>query len=246
MVKIRLLDKNYKKNEELYHDFMNNSISEDKDYFSGEIINLEDAPYFPIYIATMDEVKKQDDFKKAISTILDHYINTDRSIHLSGRFWHSWEITKRDEIIKDYGELIKDFKDFNRIVTRKFDWENYIYKCVIAAEYIQDSEPQNREEEEKYIEIIVKNLDLYNYILKTSVFKNRQFTMNFLAIIEEKGLSEIMKSRIKDRPDLHEKDPRYGRRVIFELNKNYPIIQSPLMTKQDLSDEIMKALKMYR
>ena len=53
-----------------------------------------------------------------------------------------------------------------------------------------------------------------------------------------------MKKKIKDRPDLG-KDERYGRRVIFELNKNYPIIMAPFLKKADLKVEIYEALSLY-
>ena len=55
-----------------------------------------------------------------------------------------------------------------------------------------------------------------------------QEIINIMDIIEETGLSKVLKARIKDRPDLG-KDERYGRRVIFELNKAYPIVMSPML-----------------
>ena len=29
--------------------------------------------------------------------------------------------------------------NFNNIVLKNFDWENYIYKCVLGAQYINDN-----------------------------------------------------------------------------------------------------------
>lgn len=40
-------------------------------------------------------------------------------------------------------------------------------------------------------------------------------------IIIETNLGQVLKAKIKNRPDLG-KDERYGRRVIFELNKALP------------------------
>lgn len=53
-----------------------------------------------------------------------------------------------------------------------------------------------------------------------------------------------LKLKIKDRPDLGN-DERYGRRVIFELNKNYPVVMAPFLEVDDLRKEIYKALSLY-
>jgi len=68
--------------------------------------------------------------------------------------------------------------------------------------------------------------------------------MKFFSVIEEEDLSNKMKEKIKHRTDLG-KDERYGRRILFELNKNYPIIMSPFLEKEELRNEIYKALKIY-
>ena len=65
-----------------------------------------------------------------------------------------------------------------------------------------------------------------------------------LTIIHELDISSIMKSKIKERPDLG-KDERYGRRVIFEMNKSYPIMMAPLMDIETLKEECIKALALY-
>ena len=68
--------------------------------------------------------------------------------------------------------------------------------------------------------------------------------INVLSIIEENGLSKILKSKIKNRPDLG-KDERYGRRVIFELNKSYPQVLAPMLNKEQLQVYFMKFLGYY-
>ena len=40
-------------------------------------------------------------------------------------------------------------------------------------------------------------------------------------------------------------DERYGRRVIIELNKKYPVVLSPFMDKDDLKEQVKKALSIY-
>ena len=116
---------------------------------------------------------------------------------------------------------------------------------MLAAEYIYDYPFENSEDEIAFIDIIFNNLDVYNYLIKYSIFRNADFVINFLSAVEESGLSDDLKKKIKDRPDLG-KDERYGRRVVFELNKNYPIVMAPFLGKAELKDEIFEALALYK
>ena len=108
-------------------------------------------------------------------------------------------------------------KAFHNIVFKKFDWENYIYKCILVDQYVNDN-TDNEDDRKKYYNLIVENLDVFNYMIKYEVFRNDKFIMNVLDIINDRGLAKVLKSKIKDRPDLG-KDERYGRRVLFEFNK---------------------------
>ena len=55
-MEIRLLKKGYKNNEEFYNDFLEDKIKEKDEYFSGEVVHVDNAPDFPIYI---DVYKRQ-------------------------------------------------------------------------------------------------------------------------------------------------------------------------------------------
>ena len=125
---------------------------------------------------------------------------------------------------------------------KKFDWENYIYKCILGAEYINDN--VDEDQRSRYYDLIIDNLDLYNYILKAEIFRNGPFLVNILDIIDEYDLSSVLKAKIKDRPDLG-KDERYGRRVVYEFNKSYPIVMSPMMSKEDLVPFFFEYLSYY-
>ena len=92
------------------------------------------------------------------------------------------------------------------------------------------------ENRKKYYNLIVENLDVYNYMIKYEVFRNDKFRINVLDIINDRGLAKILKAKIKDRPDLG-KDERYGRRVLFEFNKAYPIVMSPMLEKDELEEQ---------
>ena len=53
-----------------------------------------------------------------------------------------------------------------------------------------------------------------------------------------------MKAKIKNRPDLG-KDERYGRRVLFEMNKAYPVVMSPMLDKDTLKAYFLEFLSYY-
>ncbi|WKK69970.1 hypothetical protein [Brochothrix thermosphacta] len=241
-MEIKLLKENYNI-EKLYQDFASGNITENADYISNESVHIPSDTNFPIYFAKAHN--SFEDFKEAIQVLKKSYIDTDRDIHLSRRFWHSFlTLYKRAYIIEKYPEVLESKKNFTNIVLKKFDWENYIYKCVLAAEYIKDRGFDSEAEEVKFMKVIYSNFDLYNYIIKYNVFRNGNFIINFLTAIDEEGLSDKLKKKIKNRSDLG-KDERYGRRVIFEMNKNYPIIMAPFLDKVELKKEIHKFLKMY-
>ena len=241
-MQIRLLTNEYD-SDQLYQDFVENTITLNADYVSDEQVTISTAPNFPIYLAK--EYGEFANFKDAILTIKNHYINEDRDIHLNKRFWYSLLcLYKREYIVETYPKVLESKKEFENIVLKKFDWENYIYKCVLAAEYLTDADFGTSQEELAFIERIYNNLDVYNYIIKYNIFRNSVFLNNFLTIIEEENLSAIFKKKITNRPDLG-KDERYGRRVIFELNKNYPIVMAPFLEKEELKEEMISALKLY-
>src|SRR5699024_9296419 len=149
----------------------------------------------------------------------------------------------RSYIITHYEEAISSEAKFKNIVLKKFDWENYIYKCVMAVDYIENA-TELVFSKENYYELIVDNLDIYNYIIKYTIFRNNSFLIKILTIIEQLNISTIMKAKIKNRPDLGA-DERYGRRVIFEMNKSYPVMMAPLMDVETLKQQCVQALRLY-
>lgn len=241
-MKIKLLHEGYKKDEKLYEAFVAGEL--DESFFSDEVVTLPTAPDFPIYMAKGLESKKREDFLQAFHILGTHYVNIDRDIHLNERFWHSLLVGyKRTYIIEHYPQVLQSERDFENIVLKNFDWENYIYKCVLAVEYIEDATtlylPKSR-----YYELIFENLDIFNYIIKYAIFRNSDFVVNILTVIERLQIGDVLKARISDRPDLG-KDERYGRRVIFELNKAYPVLMSPLLSIDELEQQCLHALSLY-
>ena len=240
-MEVRLLKKEYLKGDQIYIDFCNDKIN-NGDNFTEEFVSIDKIPDFPIYMA--DKKISQKYFFEAFDVISSSYLSIDRSDQLNDQFWYSLLcVYKRDYIIDKYPKVLEDLKEFNKIVLKKFDWENYIYKSVIAAQYISDY-TTDLDERNRYYKLITNNLDVYNYIIKYNIFRNDQFLINILDIIDENDISEKMKAKLKNRPDLG-KDERVGRRVIYELNKSYPVVLSPFLSKEELELLVLDHLKLY-
>ena len=81
-MKIRLLKNSYEANENLYKDFMNNRIDFNADYFSDEYIELGgDLSLFPIYMARLDDDIQVEEYKKAVYTIMEDYLDYGRCLY---------------------------------------------------------------------------------------------------------------------------------------------------------------------
>lgn len=240
-MEIKLLNKNFKNNEKLYYDFKNDRIDFNADYFTDEYITIDKSPDFPIYFGEK-RIDYTDQYIEAVKVIINNYIELDRSIHLNGIFWFSLMMYKRDYIFKKYSSSLKDIKNLNNIVFKAFNWENYIYKCVIMAEYLTDAGINEEEKIEKYVKIMVNNLDVYNYLIKSKTYRNSEFVLKFLLAIDELGISNIMKRKL---PTNDGKDKRVGRNIISELNLLYPLEYHHLYSLEELKEEVMIHLEKY-
>lgn len=240
-MEVRLLKKEYIRGDQIHIDFCDDKIN-NGDNFTEEFVSIDKIPDFPIYMA--DKKTSEKYFLEAFDVISSSYLSIDRADQLNDQFWYSLLcVYKRDYIIDKYPKVLEDLKEFNNIVLKKFDWENYIYKSVIAAQYISDY-TTDLDERNRYYKLITNNLDVYNYIIKYNIFRNDQFLINILDIIDENDISEKMKAKLKNRPDLG-KDERVGRRVIYELNKSYPVVLSPFLSKEELELLVLDHLKLY-
>lgn len=241
---MKLLKSGYEKEEQFYEDFKGNRILNNEEYFTDETVIFPSNISFPIYMGKGNEEQRKEQFFEAFEVLSRHYISTDREIHLDEKAWHSFLVTQqREYLIEKYPVILESHKEFTNIVTKKFDWENYIYKCVLATEYVEDA-TSDEQEKIRYYNLIVDNLDMYNYIIKYEVFRNGDFLLKILNIVDELGISSIMKAKIKNRPELG-KDERYGRRVIFELNKAYPVVMAPMLEETELKAAVIRELSNY-
>ena len=242
-MQISLLTDSYKNDEQFYQVFLKDELWK-SEYLSNDVINIpEELPEFPIFFAIRDKDVRETEYSKMIKIVADHVIQLDRDIVMDEKFWHSWLcLYKRDYLLDTYPQIRNDYQTFRNIVIKKFDWENYIYKAILIAQYVDEC--TNPNQHDHYYHLILQNMDMFNYIIKYEIFRNGRFLINIMDIIEETKLSKVLKSRIKDGPDLGN-DERYGRRVIFELNKAYPIVMSPMLEKEKLKEYFLKYLGYY-
>ncbi|WP_286131771.1 hypothetical protein [Bacillus sp. FJAT-25509] len=131
-MEIRLLKKGYKNNEQFYMDFLDDKIKYKDEYFSEDVVIIDEAPDFPIYLAQRSELERKELFLEAFKVLSNSYLNTDCDIHLDELFWHSLLTTEnRDYLLKQYPQIEESISHFNNIVLKDFNWESYIYKCVL-------------------------------------------------------------------------------------------------------------------
>lgn len=243
VMRVNLLNEGYKDNKEFYQAFLDDSLWQSS-YVSEDYINIpEEIPDFRIYFANKDEEVRETEFIDTIKICAEYVIKLDRDIAMDECFWHSYLcLYKRQYLLDTYPQLKEGYDQFKRIIIKKFDWENYIYKAILIAQYVDENiEPKQYE---KYYRLILQNMDMFNYIIKYEIFRNGSFLIKIMDIIDETGLSKVLKPKIKNRPDLGQ-DERYGRRVIFELNKAYPIVMSPMLDEQQLKEYFLKYLGYY-
>lgn len=65
----------------------------------------------------------------------------------------------------------------------------------MIAQYVQDNVAL--QERERYYRLILNNFDMFNYIIKYEIFRNGQFLINIMDVIDETGLSAVLKAKIK-------------------------------------------------
>lgn len=106
-----------------------------------------------------------------IKIIAEYVINLDRDIFMDERFWHSWfSLYKREYLLNTYPQ-IKDYNAFKNIVIKRFDWENYIYKAILIAQYVEENTLSDKHE--YYYRLILRNMNMFNYI-KYEIFRMEQ------------------------------------------------------------------------
>jgi hypothetical protein len=112
-------------------------------------------------MAQRNEAERNELFLQAFEFLSRSYFHTERDIHFVEIFWHSLlTVTKRDFLFEQYPQITEGINHFNNIVLKDFNWESYIYKCVLGAQYINDL-ISDHEERLRYYQLLIDNLDMY-------------------------------------------------------------------------------------
>ena len=240
-MRVNLLFEDYLTDKEkLYQDFIDDNMDR---YISDERVDIDEVRPFPIYMASRNDVYRNERYKEAFRILQSDYMSLGRDLTLDKRFWDSLFFVKfRDYVLDQYPNLKKGYSYFKDIMIKKFNWENYIYKSVIFLDHLNQHKRPNTHE--KYYDLFLNNLDMVNYIIKYPLTRNSVFLFQILDIIDRNDLSELVKKKIKHRKDLVG-DQRYIRRVIYEFNKNYPVMMFPDMSLESIEDYFFEFLNMY-
>lgn len=243
-MKIRKLNPDIIRRSQVFEYYIGNYKNEDEIFLEEfyEVELSQENLFFPIYIPDKNEETRKSKYHQAFLCMRDNYLKLGREILLDRNFWYSLFLDKlRDKLVLEYPTSLDSEKDFRNIILKKFDWENYVYKLIFGAEYIQEK-ISDKDDHIRYFELITENLDVYNYILKSEIFKNSDFLIKFLDTIVETNSSEILKKKI----DLsNNKDERIGRRVINEFVKSYPAVFVHALDKEEFKNYFLKYLDHY-
>jgi hypothetical protein len=237
---IKLLSEKYIRSEEAFLNFKYDKPIDESNYLD-ETVEIEGVKPFPIYMGINKIEDVLVEFLEAFHTFKKWYVSMEQDIYMDQSFWFTLLLTEfRDYIVDKYPRSINNIKAFHNIVIKKFDWENYIYKTALMTQYIVDN--AQPEFHDHYVTLITENLDIFNYCLKYKITRNDKFLIMILNIIDRNKLSKTLKSKVKHM----KKDNRYGRLVIFELNKRYPTYMFHGVEEKELEVEFINILNAYR
>ena len=140
-MQINLLTDGFKDSEKFYQAFLDDTLQQSS-FVSDAYVNIPTAlPDFPIFFAIRDPKERENEYCKMIKIIAEYVINLDRDIFMDERFWHSWfSLYKREYLLNTYPQIKEDYNTFKNIVIKRFDWENYIYKAILIAQYVEVDE----------------------------------------------------------------------------------------------------------
>jgi hypothetical protein len=121
-MEVRILNKGYKNNEQFYKDVLDGQIKNKDEYFSDDIVYINEAPDFPIYMAQRNEAERNELFLQAFEILSRSNLHTERNIQFEEIFWHSLlTVTKRDFLFEQYSQITEGINHFNNIVLKDFN-----------------------------------------------------------------------------------------------------------------------------
>ncbi|WP_311480700.1 hypothetical protein [uncultured Anaerococcus sp.] len=239
MIKIYLLRKDITDFYNFHDSFVAGRLDKDG-YFTENFVDVPPVEDFIPYAGNADN--NSEVLKNLIYVMINNFIELNQDIYMNESFWRSYLVQKlRMPLIKKYPKLAHDYNLFDRIVLRKFNWENYLFKAATYGIVLSDrvGDPVLLDE---YIDIICDNMDLFNYILKLKALKVDNFiynTIKFMHEFKDTDLGSFLKYR--SQAEINKEDSA-GRIVLTEMNTAYPSILFPMLDYDDFKDIFFKYL----
>jgi hypothetical protein len=223
-MQIRKVDKRYFDSKELRDHFVNGTLHEHHEFFLDEFYDIGDFDirYFNPYAGNVKSPHIDIIWDHLIAAVSEIMEGIPASLYEDGNFWFSLFLTRfQIELLDDYPQLKKTSEPLKNILLKRFNWENYIYKAVVIVK-LKDV-AMRRFGNTDVINVILDDLDLFNYLIKSPLFRNLDFIVSVFELNRQNAFPVRLKSQIKSEK-YKQKDKRFGRRIVYELNKVYPVL----------------------
>lgn len=238
MTKVNLLKYPIVNEIDFYNSFLLGKLREDG-YFTNEFIDVPDVGEFITYSGN-DRKNRGLILKNLIKVMMNNFIDLPQNIYMSKNFWMSYLVTElRMSLFRNHPQIKNKFQTFKLIVLRDLDWENYIYKAAVYGVVLKDNLSDIRLLDD-YIDTITENMDFFNYILKYTTLNNDNFIFNMIKFLHKNkniNISAYLKKKV-----FKDKDERFGRLVLAEINRTYPSILFPMLDYQTFEEKLTKVL----
>jgi len=223
-MQIRKIDKRYFESKELRDHFVNGTLLNNHEFLLDEYYDTGnfEVHYFNPYAGNTKSPNNDQIWENLISSVSEIMENVPASLYEDESFWFSLFLTRfQIELLDDYPQLRQSSEPLKNILLKKFNWENYIYKAVLIVK-LKDAAIR-RFGSAEVVDLILDDLDLFNYLIKSPLFRNLDFILNIFELTRRNTFPVRLKSQIKSEK-YKQKDKRFGRRIVYELNKVYPVL----------------------
>lgn len=245
-MQIRKVDKRYFNSKELRDHFVNGTIMDFQDCLLNDYYDTNDfdIAYFNPYAGNSKSPDNDEIWENLLSSVEEIMEGIPASLYEDGSFWFSLFLTRfQIELMSDYPQLNKTSEPLKNILLKDFNWENYIYKAIVIIKLKHAA--QLRFGNTQIVDSILDDLDLFNYLIKSPLFRNLDFILNIFELNRLNTFPVRLKSQIKSEKYKH-KDKRFGRRIVYELNKVYPVLFVQKFEMDELGIKLNEIIRKYQ
>jgi hypothetical protein len=246
VMRIKKIDKRFFDSKELRDIYVSGSLMDhyelllDDHYDTGDY----EIKYFNPYAGNVKSPSIDQIWMNLISAVEECMENVPARLYEDGSFWFSLFLTRFQlELLEDYPQLKSSSKPLKNILLKQFNWENYIYKAVVIVKLKRAA--LKRFGNDEIVNLILDDLDLFNYLIKSPLFRNLDFILNIFELTRRSSFPVKLKSQIKSEK-YKQKDKRFGRRIVYELNKVYPVLFVQKFEIDELGNKMNEIIRQYQ